>query len=162
MEIRAPSRVLAWSSELSSRLSLAPDPACTLRNVSCRRLCGQMMFGGHGLGRAPGSFLQLRPNIESLLSTALLTAPLVTKTCMPRQKFCLACLPSFRPGRWLRGSGQALSINFPNFRSGVRPAAPPPAPPHPLVPQGCLVSQSGSLCKFWGRGVRWAGLRTLV
>jgi hypothetical protein len=33
-----------------SRLSLAPDPAGTLRNVSCQRLCGQMMFGGHGLG----------------------------------------------------------------------------------------------------------------
>jgi len=32
------------------RLSLAPDPAGTLRNVSCRRLCFQMMFGGHGLG----------------------------------------------------------------------------------------------------------------
>jgi len=32
-----------------SRFSLAPDPAGTLRNVSCQRLCGQMMFGGHGL-----------------------------------------------------------------------------------------------------------------
>jgi len=33
-----------------SRLSLSPDPAGTRRNVSCQRLCGQMMFGGHGLG----------------------------------------------------------------------------------------------------------------
>jgi len=49
-----------------------------------------------------------------------------------------------------------------NFRFGVRPAAPPPAPPLPLTPQGCLICKSGSLCKFWGRGVRWAGLRTLV
>ena len=72
------------------------------------------------------------------------------------------CLPSFRPGRWLRGSGQALSLNFYKTRSGVRPAAPTPAPPLSLTPQGCLICKSGSLCKFWGRGVRWAGLRTLV
>ena len=125
-------------------------------------LCGfQIMFRGHGLGWAPGSFLQL-PNIESVLSTALLTAPLVTKTGMPRQNFCLACLPSFRPGRWLRGSGQALSLIFYKTRSGVRPAAPLPAPPLPLTPQGCLICKSGSLCKFWGQGVRWAGLRALV
>jgi hypothetical protein len=36
------------------------------------------------------------------------------------------------------------------------------APPHPLTPQGCLVSQSKVPCKVWGQGVRWAGLRTLV
>jgi hypothetical protein len=29
---------------------LAPDPAGTLKNVSFPRLCGQMMFGGHGPG----------------------------------------------------------------------------------------------------------------
>ena len=95
-------------------------------------------------------------------STALLTAPLVTKTCMPDKRVCLACLPSFRPGRWLRGSGQALSLNFYITRLRVRPGAPPPSPPLPLTPQGCLICKSGSLCKFWGRGVRWAGLRALV
>ena len=41
---------LHGAANFSSRLSLAPDPAGTLRNVSCPRLCGQMMFGGHGLG----------------------------------------------------------------------------------------------------------------
>jgi len=88
--------------------------------------------------------------------------PLSPKLVFPDKRVCLACLPSFRPGSWLRGSGQALILNFPNFRSGVRPAAPPPAPPLPLTPQGCLICKSGSLCKFWGRGVRWAGLHTLV
>ena len=38
------------AANFSSRLSLAPDPAGTLRNVACPRLYGQMMFGGHGLG----------------------------------------------------------------------------------------------------------------
>jgi hypothetical protein len=88
--------------------------------------------------------------------------PWSPKLVFPDKKFCLACLLGFRPGRWLRGSGQALILNFPNFRSGVCPAAPPPASPLPLTPQGCLICMSGSLCKFWGRGMRWAGLRTLV
>ena len=52
--------------------------------------------------------------------------PWSPKLVCPDKRVCLACLPSFRPGRWLRGSSQALSLNFPNFRSGVRPAAPPP------------------------------------
>ena len=30
--------------------SMAPDPAGTLRNVSSRLLCFQVMFGGHGMG----------------------------------------------------------------------------------------------------------------
>ena len=88
--------------------------------------------------------------------------PWSPKLVCPDKQVCLACLPSFRPGRWLRGSGQALILNFPTFRSGVRPAAPPPAPPLPLTPQGCLVSQSKVPCKVWGQGVRWAGLRALV
>jgi len=88
--------------------------------------------------------------------------PWSPKLVCPDKRVCLARLPSFRPGRWLRGSGQALILNFPNFRSGVRPAAPPPAPPLPLTTQGCLICKSGSLCKFWGLGVRWAGLRALV
>ena len=41
---------LHGTENFSSRLSLAPDPAGTLRNVTFPRLCGQMMFGGHGLG----------------------------------------------------------------------------------------------------------------
>ena len=40
---------LHGAANFSSRLSLAPDPAGTLRNVAFPRLCGQMMFGGHGL-----------------------------------------------------------------------------------------------------------------
>jgi hypothetical protein len=84
------------------------------------------------------------------------------KLVCPDKRVCLACLPSFRPGRWLRGSGQALSLNFNKTRSGVRPAAPPPAPPLPLTPQGCLISQSKVPCKVWGQGVRWVGLRALV
>jgi len=88
--------------------------------------------------------------------------PWSPKLVCPDKKLCLACLSSFRPGSWLRGSGQALSLNFYKTRSGVRPAAPLPAPPLPLTPQGCLICKSGSLCKFWGQGVRWAGLRALV
>ena len=88
--------------------------------------------------------------------------PWSQKLVFPNKRVCLACLSSFRPGSWLRGSGQALILNIPNFRFGVRPAAPPPAPPHPQTPQGCLICKSGSLCKFWERRVRWAGLRTLV
>jgi len=88
--------------------------------------------------------------------------PRSPKFVCPDKRVCSACLPSFRPGRWLCGSGQALILNFLNFRSGVRPAAPPPAPPLPLTPQSCMICKSESLCKFWGRGVRWTGLRTLV
>ena len=160
MEIRAPSRVLAWSSEL-----FVPPPLCPglskhtqVRFLMTPVLSDAVRGAWAGLLWAASSL----PNIESVLSTALLTAPLVTKTGMPRQNFCLACLPSFRPGRWLRGSGQALSLIFYKTRSGVRPAAPLPAPPLPLTPQGCLICKSGSLCKFWGQGVRWAGLRALV
>ena len=65
--------------------------------------------------------------------------PWSPKLVCPDKRVCLACLPSFRPGRWPRGSGQALSLNFYKTRSGVRPAAPPPAPPLPLTPQGCLI-----------------------
>ena len=88
--------------------------------------------------------------------------PWSPKIVCPDKRVCSACLPSFRPGIWLCGSCQTLTLNFPNFCSGVRPAAPPPAPPLPLTPQSCLICKSGSLCKFWGRGVRWTGLRTLV
>ena len=160
MEIRAPSRVLAWGSELSAHASPLPwaqqAHSGTFSDDACDFRCCPGCMGWS----PPGGFFQL-PNIESVLSTALLH-PWSSKLVCPDKTFCLACLPSFRPGCWLRGSGQALVLNFPNFRSGVRPAAPPPAPPLPLTPQGCLICKSGSLCKFWGRGVRWAGLRTLV
>jgi len=78
--------------------------------------------------------------------------PRSPKPVCPDKRVCLAFPPSFRPGSWLCGSGQALILNFPNFRSGVCPAAPFPAPPHHLTPQGCMICKSGSLCKFWGRG----------
>jgi hypothetical protein len=117
----------------------------------------------------PGTWAELRRTASSSYQTLsqffpqhCSLHPWSPKLVCPNKNFCLACLPSFRPGRWLRGSGQALILNFPNFRSGVRPAAPPPVPPLPLTPQGCLICKSGSLCKFWGRGVRWAGLRALV
>ena len=40
------------------------------------------------------------PNIESVLSTALLTAPLVTKTCMPRQTSLLGLPAKFQTWKW--------------------------------------------------------------
>jgi len=49
-----------------------------------------------------------------------------------------------------------------NFRFHGAPSSTSTAPTHPLTPQGCLVSQSKLPCMFWGRGVRWAGLRALV
>jgi len=117
----------------------------------------------------PGTWAELRRAASSSYQTLsqffpqhFSLHPWPPKLVCPDKKFCLACLPSFRPGRWLRGSGQALSLNFYKTRLRVRPAAPPPAPPLPLGPQGCLICKSGSLCTFWGRGVRWAGLRTLV
>ena len=88
--------------------------------------------------------------------------PWSPKLVCPDKRVCLARLPSFRPGRWLRGSGQALSLNFYKTRLRVRPGAPPPAPPLPLTLQGCLASQYKVPCKVWGQGVRWAGLRALV
>jgi hypothetical protein len=88
--------------------------------------------------------------------------PWSPKLVCPDKQVFLDCLPGFRPGRWLCGSGQTLSLNFYKTRSGVRPAAPPPAPPLPLTPQGCLICKFWSLCKFRGRGVRWVGLRRLV
>jgi len=117
----------------------------------------------------PGTWAELRRAASSSYQTLsqffpqhCSLHPWSTKLVCSDKRVCLACLPSFRPGRWLRGSGQDLILNFPNFRSGVRPAAPPPAPPHPLTPQGCLISQSKVPCKVWRQGVRWAGLHTLV
>ena len=127
------------------------DDACAIRHCS----------GGMGWAerRAASSSYQ---TLSHFFPQRCSLHPWSPKLVCPDKIICLACLPSFRPGRWLPGSGQALILNFPNFRSGVRPAAPPPAPTLPLTPQGCLICKSGSLCKFWGRGVRWAGLRALV
>jgi len=64
------------------------------------------------------------------------------------------------------GAGGALDGPAPtgvnNFRFHGLPSSTSTAPPHPLTPQGCLVSQSKVPCKVWGQGVRWAGLRALV
>jgi len=108
----------------------------------------------------PGTWAELRRAASSSYQTLsqffpqrYSLHPRSPKLVCPDKKFCLACLPSFRPGRWLRGSGQALILNFPNFRSGVRPAAPPPAPPLPrhrraawLVSLRCLASFGGGGC----------------
>ena len=125
------------------------DDACAIRHCS----------GDAELRRAASSSYQ---TLSHFFPQHCSLHPWSPKLVCPDKRVCLACLSSFRPGRWLRDSGQALVLNFPNFRSRVRPAAPPPAPPLPLTPQGCLICKSGSLCKFWGRGVGWAGLRTLV
>ena len=154
--------MLAWGSELSAHASPLPwtqqahagtfsDDACAIRHCS-----GDV--GWAERRAASSSYQTLSHFFPQHFSLHPWSPKLV---CLDKRVF-LACLSSFRPGRWLCGSGQALRLNFPNFRSGVRPAAPPPAPPLPLTPQGCLICKSGSLCKFWGRGVRWAGLRTLV
>jgi len=155
------SRVLAWSSELFVPPLLGPGPSRhTQKRLLSTLVWSDAVRGAWaGLRRAASSSYQ---TLSHFFPQRCSLHPWSPKLVCPDKKFCLACLPSFRPGRWLRGSGQALSLNFPNFRAGVRPAAPPPAPPLPLVPQGCLICKSGSLCKFWGRGVRWAGLRTLL
>ena len=161
MEIRTPSRVLAWSRELVVPPIHGPRPS---RNTQKRLLSTPVPSD-----TVPGTWAELRRAASSSYQTLSHFFPQhcslhlwSPKLVCPDKRVCLACLSSFRPGRWLRGSGQALSLNFPNFRAGVRPAAPPPAPSLPLTPQGCLVSQSKVPCKFWGRGVRWAGLRALV
>jgi hypothetical protein len=138
----------------------APDPAGTLRKFpddTCAFRCCSRGLGWAERRAASYSYQTL----TSFYSTAHCT--LGPKNFFSLDKrVCLACLPSFRPGRWLRGSGQALSLNFYKTCLRVRPAAPPPAPSLPLTPQGCLVSESRGPCKVWGRWVRWAGLRTLV
>jgi len=99
VEIRAPSRVLAWS----SKLFVPPLGWAERRAASCSYQTLSHFFPQH--------------------CSLNLWSP---KLVCPDKRVCLACLSSFRHGRWLRGSSQALSLNFPNFRSGVRPAAPPP------------------------------------
>ena len=161
MEIRALSRVLAWSREIFVPPLLGPGPSRhTQKHLLITPVPSDTVPGTWAEHRraASCSYQTLSHFFPQHCSLHLWSPKLVC----PDKRVCLACLPSFRPGSWLCGSGQALILNFPNFRSKVRPAAPPPAPPLPLTPQGCLICKSGSLCKFWGRGVRWAGLRTLV
>ena len=90
VEIRAPSRVLAWSSKLFTAPPLCPG----LSRHTQRRFLLMPVLSGTVPGcmgwSPPGSFFQL-PNIESILSTALLTAPPVTKTCMLKGFAWLAC-----------------------------------------------------------------------
>ena len=162
MEIRAPSRVLAWGSELSAHASPLPwtqqaHTGAFSVDASAFRCCS----GGMGWAerRAASSSYQ---TLSWFFPQHCSLYPWLPKLVCPDKMVCLACLPSFRLGRWLRGSGQALSLNFYKVRLRVRPAAPPPAPPLPLTPQGCLICKSGLLCKFWGRGMCWAGLRALV
>jgi len=161
VEIRAPSRVLAWSSELFVPPLLGPGP---IRHTQKRLLStpvrsDDVRGAWAGLRRAASCSYQ---TLSHFFPQHCSLHPWSPKLVCPDKKFCLACLPSFRPGRWLRGSGQALILNFPNFRFQDAPSSTSTAPPLTLAPQGCLICKSGSLCKFWEQGVRWAGLRTLV
>jgi len=78
----------------------------------------------------PGSFLQL-PNIESVLSTALLTAALVTKTCMPRQKVLFGLPAKFQTWKlavWLWPGPESQLSKF-SFRGTPSSTTPCPSPP---------------------------------
>jgi hypothetical protein len=83
------------------------------------------------MGWSPsGSFLQL-PNIESLLSTALLTAPLVTKTCMPRQKVLLGLPVKFQTWTlaawlWPGPNSQLSKLSLRGMPSSTTPCPSPP------------------------------------
>ena len=72
----------------------------------------------------------------------------------------------FRSTVQVLGTGGALGgpahTGVNNSRFHGAPSSTSTALPHPLTPQGCLVGQSKVPCKFWGRGVGWAGLRALV
>jgi hypothetical protein len=68
-----------------------------------------------GLRRAASSSYQ---TLSQFFPQHYLLHPRSPKLVCPDKRVCLACLPSFRPGHWLRGSGQALSLNFPNFCPG--------------------------------------------
>ena len=85
---------------------------------------------GAWAGLRSGSFLQL-PNIESLLSTALLTAPLVTKTCMPRQKVLLGLPAKFQTWTlavWLWPGPESQLSKF-SYRGAPSSTTPCPSPP---------------------------------
>ena len=77
-------------------------------------------------------------NIESLLSTALLTAPLVTKTGMPRQKVLLGLFAKFQTWTlaawlWPGLESQLLQNSFESAPSSTTPCPSPP-PDTPDLP----------------------------
>ena len=129
MEIRAPSRVLAWSSEL-----FVPPPLCPglskhtqVRFLMTPVLSDAVRGAWAGLLWAASSL----PNIESVLSTALLTAPLVTKTCMPRQTSLLGLPAKFQTWTlavWLWPSPDSQLSKF-LFRGVPSSTIPCPSPP---------------------------------
>ena len=137
VEIRAPSRVLARNSELSAHASPLPwtqqAHSGTFSDDACAYRCCPGCMGGS----PPVSFLQL-PNIESVFSTALLTAPLVTKTCMPRQTSLLGPPAKFQTwtlAAWL-WPGPESQLSKLSFRGAPRSTTPcpSPAPDNPGLP----------------------------
>ena len=117
----------------------------------------------------PGTWTELRRAASSSYQTLgqffpqhCSLHPWSPKLVCPDKKFCLACLPSFQIwtlAAWL-WPGPDSQLSKLSFRGA--PSSTTPCPSPPSTPQGCLVSQSKVPCKFWGRGVRWAGLRALV
>jgi len=70
-------------------------------------------------------------NIESFLSTALLTAPLVTKTCMPRRKILLGLFAKFQTWTlaawlWTGPESQLLQNSFRGTPSSTTTCPSPP------------------------------------
>ena len=110
------SRVLACSSELFVPPLLGPGPSrhTQKRLLSTPVLSDTVRGAWAGLRRAASSSYQ---TLSQFFPQHCSLHPWSPKLVCPDKQVCLACLPSFRPGRWLRGSGQALILNFPNFRS---------------------------------------------
>jgi len=130
VEIRAPSRVLACGSELSAHASPLPwtqqAHSGTFSDDACAFRCCPGCMGWS----PPGSFLQL-PNIESILPTALLTAPPVTKTCMPRQTSLLGLPAKFQTWTlavwlWPSPDSQLSKLSFRGAPSSTTPCPSPP------------------------------------
>ena len=131
MEIRAPSRVLAWSSELSAHASplswTQQVHSGTFYYDACAFRCCPGCMGWSERRAASSSYQTLSHFFPQHCSLH----PWSPKLLCPDKRVFLACLPSFRPGRWLRGSGQALSLNFYKTRSGVRSSTTPCLYPPP-------------------------------
>jgi len=130
VEIRAPSRVLAWGSELSAHASPLPWTQQAHSGIFSDDACAFRCCPGCMGWSPPGSFLQL-PNIESILSTALLTAPPVTKTCMPRQTSLLGMPAKFQTwtlAAWI-WPGPDSQLSKLSFRGAPSSTTPCPSPP---------------------------------